>query len=283
MKMMTATRTRIDAPYELTADKIRFYRENGFVTLKNVFSAETIAAYAPEITRKVHELNTLHLPMEQRTTYQKAFLQVMNLWTKSDVVKEFVFSERLARIAAELMGTSGVRLYHDQALYKEGKGGFTPWHADQYYWPMASTHSVTVWIPLQPVPLDMGPLAFAPKSHLHDLGRELEISDQSESKIEKKLLAANLGQIEQPFELGEVSFHSGWTFHRAGRNLSERPREVMTVIYMDEAMKLAAPRNENQQNDWDTWCPGAKVGELIDTPINPVLGTSKHEASRIRH
>jgi len=273
--MTAATRTELDAPYALPADKIRFYRENGFVTLKNVFSPETIAAYAPEITRKVHELNTLHLPMEQRTTYQKAFLQVMNIWTKSDVVKEFVFAKRLARIAAELMGTIGVRMYHDQALYKEGKGGFTPWHADQYYWPMASTHSVTVWIPLQPTPLEMGPLAFAPKSHLHDLGRELEISDQSESKIEKKLLAANLGQVEQPFELGEVSFHSGWTFHRAGRNLSDRPREVMTVIYMDEAMKLAAPRNENQQCDWDTWCPGAKVGEQINTPINPVLWSSK--------
>jgi len=271
MKMMTATPAGLDAPTALAPEQIDFYRENGFVTLKHVFSPETIDAYAPEITRRVHELNTLHLPMEQRTTYQKAFLQVMNLWTKSDVVKEFVFSRRLARIAAELMGTAGVRLYHDQALYKEGKGGFTPWHADQYYWPMASTHSVTAWIPLQATPLEMGPLAFAPKSHRHDLGRDLEISDQSESKIEKKLLAENLGQVEQPFELGEVSFHSGWTFHRAGRNLTDRPREVMTVIYMDSEMRLAAPRNSWQQNDWDTWCPGAKVGELIDTPINPVL------------
>src|SRR5882672_645603 len=274
MKTLTATRPGLDAPFALTADQIRFYRENGFVTLKDVLSAETIAACAPEISRKVQELNTLHLPMEQRTTYQKAFLQVMNIWTKSDVVKEFVFSRRLARIAAELMGTGGVRMYHDQALYKEGKGGFTPWHADQYYWPLASTHTVTVWIPLQATPMDLGPLAFAPKSHLHDLGRDLEISDQSEAKIEKKLLAANLGQVEQPFELGEVSFHSGWTFHRAGRNLSDRPREVMTVIYMDEAMRLAAPRNENQQNDWDTWCPGAKVGEPIETSINPVLWSS---------
>jgi len=275
MTTITATRTELDAPYALAPEKIRSYRENGFVTLKNVLSPETIAAYAPEITRKVHELNTLHLPMEQRTTYQKAFLQVMNLWTKSDVVKEFVFSKRLARIAAELMGTAGVRMYHDQALYKEGKGGFTPWHADQYYWPLASTHTVTAWIPLQKTPMELGPLAFAPKSHRHDLGRDLEISDQSEAKIEKRLLAANLGQVEEPFELGEVSFHSGWTFHRAGRNLSDRPREVMTVIYMDEDMKLAAPRNQNQQNDWDTWCPGAKVGELIDTPINPVLWSSR--------
>jgi ectoine hydroxylase-related dioxygenase (phytanoyl-CoA dioxygenase family) len=117
----------------------------------------------------------------------------------------------------------------------------------------------------------MGPLAFAPGSQKLDLGRDLEISDASQSNIEKKLLAAGLGQVDEPFELGEVSFHAGWTFHRAGKNTSSTPREVMTVIYMDADMRLAAPRNENQQNDWDTWCPGAKVGERIDTPLNPVL------------
>jgi len=64
------------------------------------------------------------------------------------------------------------------------------------------------------------------EAHIEDL--------EKQAKIEKKLLAANLGQVEEAFELGEVSFHSGWTFHRAGRNLTGRPREVMTVIYMDE-------------------------------------------------
>ena len=266
-----ARRADLDSPYALSEEQQRFYRERGFIKLKHVFAPQALAAYGPEITRKVHELNTLHLPMEQRTTYQKAFLQVMNLWTKSDVVKEFVFGRRLARLAAELMGVSGVRLYHDQALYKEGRGGFTPWHADQYYWPLASTHSVTAWIPLQATPLEMGPLAFAPGSHLVDVGRDLKISDMSQQVIEQKLFDRNLGQVEEPFDLGEVSFHSGWTFHRAGRNLSDRPREVMTLIYMQEDMRLAAPRNESQRQDWDTWCPGAKVGELIDTRINPVL------------
>ncbi len=104
---LTAAPVDLDAPYALAAEQIRFYRENGFVKLKNVFGAGTIARYGPQITRRVHELNTLHLPMEERTTYQKAFLQVMNLWTKCGIVKDFVFSKRLARIAAELMGTSG--------------------------------------------------------------------------------------------------------------------------------------------------------------------------------
>jgi hypothetical protein len=46
---------------------------------------------------------------------------------------------------------------------------------------------------------------------------------------------------------------------------------VMTMIYMDADMRLAQPVNHMQQNDWDTWCPGAVVGEVINSPINPVL------------
>ena len=115
-------------------------------------SPATIAAYEPEITGKVIELNTQDLPLEARDTYGKAFLQVMNLWQDSELVLEFVSSPRLARIAAQLLGVRSVRLYHDQALYKESGGGVTPWHADQYYWPFATDRCVTAWIPLQDSP-----------------------------------------------------------------------------------------------------------------------------------
>jgi len=36
-------------------------------------------------------------------------------------------------------------------------------------------------------------------------------------------------------------------------------------------MKLKAPENKNQQADWDVWCPGATIGEVIDTEMNPVI------------
>jgi len=45
----------------------------------------------------------------------------------------------------------------------------------------------------------------------------------------------------------------------------------MTIIYMDKNMLLKNPENTNQLNDWNTWCPGAKVGEVIDTALNPII------------
>ncbi|MEB2777903.1 hypothetical protein SYJ56_21495 [Algoriphagus sp. D3-2-R+10] len=49
-------------------------------------------------------------------------------------------------------------------------------------------------------------------------------------------------------------------------------RKVMMVIFMDASATLKNPENKNQINDWNTWCPGAKIGEVIDTELNPVVG-----------
>ncbi|RYZ00338.1 MAG: phytanoyl-CoA dioxygenase [Chitinophagaceae bacterium] len=216
-------------------------------------------------------MNTVTTALDARDTYGKAFLQLFNLWREDEYARALVFSRRLARIATELMEVEGVRLYHDQALYKEGGGGITPWHADQYYWPLQTDKTVTAWIPLQATPLEMGPLEFSAGSHRIVEGRELAIGDESEAIIQKRLRVTDFRHVVEPFDIGEVSFHSGWVFHRAGANATPHTRRVMTIIYMDRDMLLKDPENDNQVHDWNTWCPGAKVGEVINSPINPVL------------
>lgn len=259
----------LETPYPLPAEAVAFYRENGYVKLKEVLSPEVLAYYGKIITDQVIKLNTLTKPMEERTTYEKAFLQIMNLWRENEEVKEFVFSRRLAKIATDLMEVEGVRLYHDQALYKEPSGGITPWHADQFYWPLSSPKTITVWIPLQATPMEMGPLAFAEKSQSVEIGRDLEISDESEAYMATQLTQFNLN--ETPFDLGEVSFHAGWLFHRAGANRSDTPRKVMTMIYMDKDQRITPPKNTYQEADWTTWLSSKEVGTTPNGPLNPVL------------
>lgn len=257
--------------YSLTKEQVEFFQENRYIKLKHVLNAQTLEYFNSIISKKVEELNEEKTPLEQRSTYGKAFLQLFNLWEKDNHIKELVFSKRLAQIASDLMQVDGVRLYHDQALFKEAGGGITPWHADQHYWPLETDKTITVWIPLQETPLEMGPLEFSAGSHQILDGRDLSISDDSEQKIEKRLKVTDFTHVIEPFDVGEVSFHSGWVFHRAGANQTNKTRKVMTVIYMDKDMKLKKPSNPGQQNDWETWCPGASVGKTIDTPLNPVL------------
>ncbi len=261
----------LNETYILTKEQLDFYNRNRYIKLKEVLSPEAVAYYGDIISQKVNEMKKESTSLEQRNTYGKAFLQLFNLWREDERIKELIFSKRIAKIAADLMQADGARLYHDQALYKEPGGGITPWHADQYYWPLETDKTITAWMPLQATPLDMGPLEFSAGSHKIVEGRELEIGDDSETMIQQKLKVTDFKHVIEAFDLGEISFHSGWVFHRAGANKTEQMRKVMTIIYMDKEMQLKEPENENQINDRNTWCPGSKVGEVIETEMNPLL------------
>ena len=261
----------IVSDFEVDARTREQFDLQGYVKLRGVLDPVALTAWAPVITSAVIDLNTEDLPLAERDTYGRAFLQVSNLWRERDAVVPFVTSPDLARIAAALLGVESVRLYHDQALYKEPSGGITPWHADQYYWPFDSDRCVTVWIPLQDTADDMGPLTFAVGSHTFVSGRDLPISDESEARLQEGLSAADYTIDATPYRLGDISFHLGWTFHRAGENRSAHPRRVMTMIYVDAAVTITEPTNENQVVDLGRWMPGQVPGEVVASPLNPVL------------
>jgi len=257
--------------YPLTKEQVQFYRENNYIKLKNVFDKEIIFKYNSIISEQVSKMTKDDIPLEEKDTYGKAFQQLFNLWTKNDEISELVLDRRLAAIASRLMEVEGVRIYHDQALFKQAGGGITPWHADQYYWPLNSDKTITAWIPLQETPLSMGPLEFSAGSQAIQEGRDLEIGDDSEAKIQERLRVTDFNHIIEPFDIGEVSFHSGWIFHRAGANETDQTRKVMTVIFMDKDMKAIKPQNQGQQKDLETWLPGVQVGETASSKINPVV------------
>ncbi len=69
----------LDIEYKLTSEQIQFYEQNNFIKLNNVLTPDVIQYFNTEISRKVDQLNTNEVPLEQRSTYGKAFLQLFNL------------------------------------------------------------------------------------------------------------------------------------------------------------------------------------------------------------
>ncbi|HEX6077677.1 MAG TPA: phytanoyl-CoA dioxygenase family protein [Micromonosporaceae bacterium] len=268
--MATPTVT-LDTPYPLAGRDRATFAEQGFVRLPSVVTGEIVGKYEPEITRIVTGRQSGHVPLPDRDTYGRAFLQVTNLWRDSEKVRELVFAQRFAQLATELLGVTGVRLYHDQALYKEPGGGHTPWHADRYYWPLVGDRCCTLWLPLQNTPLAMGPLGFAAGSHRFEYGRDLPISDTSEAMLGDALAGRAFPVVEQPYALGEASYHLGWTFHRAAPNRTATLRRAMAVIYVDADIVISEPVNEHQKADLAAWFPGSQPGQVPDTALNPVL------------
>ena len=244
----------------------------GHTLFRAVAAAQEVAVHRRAIANAVRRLAVKIPDLDKRDTYGKAFLQVTNLWEKDDAVKRFVFEKKFAQIAADLLGVEKVRLYHDQALFKEPGGGHTPWHQDQYYWPLDTDKIITMWMPLVDIDDEMGMVTFASGSHAGGAIENVEISDKSE-----ELLAAHISERGFPvakaasMNAGDATFHLGWTIHSAGPNHSDRMREAMTIIYFADGARITKPRSVHQQADLDRWFPGQHPGELASSPLNPIL------------
>jgi ectoine hydroxylase-related dioxygenase (phytanoyl-CoA dioxygenase family) len=262
----------LDEPHTLASDAAESYRRDGFAVVRALATPDEVASFRPAIVAAARRLNRETRPLADRGTYGRAFLQTTNLWPHDDVVRGFVFARRFARVAAELMGVAGVRLYHDQALFKEGHGGFTPWHQDQFYWPLDTTHTITMWMPLHDLTAEMGIMHFARGSHAEGQLTDLPIGRASQERL-AQLVARRGFAVAGPtgMRAGDATFHSGWTLHGAPPNATDQTREVMTVIYFADGTRVAAADAQARALDLALWLPGLAPGDLAASPLNPVL------------
>jgi len=245
---------------------------NGHVLVRQAASSEYVAENRDAIGEVVRNLSLETRSLENRTTYDKAFLQITNLWQKDDAVKQFVFEKRFAQIAADLLGVDKVRLYHDQALFKEPGGGRTPWHQDKYYWPLDTDKMITMWMPLVDIDLEMGMITFVNRSHKRGAIESVEISDESEELFDR-YVSENKFEITRAslMKAGDATFHLGWTVHSAGPNRSNKMREVMTIIYFADGANITQPNSTHQEADLAAWFGGKLPGEPADSHLNPIM------------
>lgn len=263
----------LDSEYRLSQDQIEQYRRDGFILLRGVCSPEEIRPYRDAIFDATMGHNRETRPLEERDTYGKAFLQVMNLWTFDDRVCGFTLAKRFARIAAQLMEVDRVRLYHDQALFKEPGGGHTPWHQDQFYWPLTTDRAITMWMPLVDISEVMGSMTFAAGSQENGfVPISTEISDASESYFDRYVREKNYPlKTSGGMNAGDATFHSGWTLHRAPGNVTDRVREAMTIIYFPDGTPVAEPVNDFQRADHKTWLDAIEPGLPAGGKLNPIM------------
>lgn len=258
--------------YPLSAGQVRCHNRDGHVFLPQLMPAHLLAPFREAIVAIAERHRGEQRPLAERDTYGKAFLQIFNLWTLHETVRRFVLAPRFAEVAARLLGVEAVRLYHDQALFKEAGGGITPWHQDQYYWPLDTARTITLWMPLVDVDEDMGLMQFM--SGAHKLGSIVNqgISDASEALYANHVAEQGLEVSTMPkARAGDASFHAGWTPHRALPNESSTQREVMTVIYFADGARITNPVRPEAEGDRRAWLGSLPPGAPAATRLNPIV------------
>jgi hypothetical protein len=262
----------LDASHAIADGVVGDFTDHGHCVVKGLASAAECAAYLPEIQVGLDLLHPEPSPLADRDTYGKAFLQAFALRSVHEPTKGFVDSPRFAEVAATLLGVNGVRLYHDQALFKEPGGGRTPWHQDQNYWPLDTDDIVTMWMPLRDIDPAVGSMTFVDGSQRDgDVGAG-EISDASDTAIQASVVRESRSTTTHgALKAGDATFHRGWTIHSAGPNPTEKMRPVMTIIWFADGARITAPNGPEQEFDLAAWLDNGVPGTLAAAVGNPLL------------
>jgi ectoine hydroxylase-related dioxygenase (phytanoyl-CoA dioxygenase family) len=261
-------KTETEYPHIISENQIQAYQDRGFLTTTDVLSQTEIEQYGTAVDKEVASRTSEdNRAVSEKSTYEQSFIQCMRLWETSPEVQPLTFHPGLAGIAAQLMGVEKVRLWQDQALYKEPGGEDTEAHQDQTFWPIGDVPLVSAWIPFQRVENQHGAMAYVPGSH--KVG-SLRIVDITRSTTPYPILedpALNGAKPEQVcVDPGSVIWHSGFTIHRASANVSDQTRRVFTVVYFADGFRRARSKPVFPLDR-----AGVVVGELMEGEGLPIL------------
>lgn len=137
-----------DSP--LSDDAVETFARDGVVLLRGVFAdwIERLQAGVDENLSSPGEFGRVYTKSDDSGRF---FGDYCN-WQRIDAYRDFFFSSAAGSIAAQLLGSDSVRIFHEHVLVKEpGTAQKTPWHHDQPYYCVEGQKLCSLWIPLDPV------------------------------------------------------------------------------------------------------------------------------------
>jgi ectoine hydroxylase-related dioxygenase (phytanoyl-CoA dioxygenase family) len=243
---------------------VEAFRRDGFVHLKGLLDASEVAVFRKAVDAAVERRRRNDTrELSEKTPYEQSFIQCQYLWEDCPDVRPLTFHPKVVAAAAALIGADAMRVWHDQALYKEAGGRETDAHQDHPYWPITEVKALTAWIPLVDVDHETGCMGYVPGSHR---GEAEYVNIFSEPGSGAALIAKQKAKpVFAPARAGDVLFHHGLTVHLAKPNRSDHMRRVYTCIYVADGC-TRAKEGLHPSLDRD----GIAVGAKIDGGATPI-------------
>lgn len=257
---------------ELSTTQIKQYRDQGFLVVENFLDAAELETWRTQtdeaVAQRLAENLALSNQRDPDAYYAQVFTQCLRLGYTHDGIHELMFDERLAQVAATLAGVEGIRIWHDQALFKPPYGNPTGFHLDVPFWSFYSKDAISIWVALDDATIENGCLWYLPGTHKN-------------ARFELTSIDENLGGIFKGYPewrriealpancpAGSAVFHNGLTAHGAGANMTAHPRRAMTCAYMPDGSTFNGQRNVLTEAYFES----LTVGDLLnDSHENPLV------------
>jgi len=266
--------------HQITQEQIQFYRTNGFFVIEDFLSPEELEHWRKTVTTAVKERAGIKIPGKDIKTgeadginedadyFGKVFDQLLNLWQTNQQVKELMLDQRIGKMAAQLAGVDGIRIWHDQALIKRPWANPTAWHLDTPFWSFSDRNAISIWIALDNATLENGCLFFIPGSHKLTNFDKITIGRNMDGIFDVYPQLKNTMPVAVPMKAGSCSFHNGLTVHGANANMTNGFRRAMTCSYMPEGNTFNGEPNILP----DAYLSNLKIGDLLNNDAqNPLI------------
>ena len=275
---------------ELTVTQIESYHEHGFLVVEGFFDDVELEMWRQCIDAAVidrlegsveHSTNQMNPDSSSRINlnltnqanpqdfYARVFTQCLRLADTNDAVRELVYDPRLGKLTNDLVGTEGIRVWHDQALIKPPHGNPTAWHLDVPYWSFDSHDAISFWVALDDATLENGCMWYIPGSHKtarfdnnvgigHNVGELFNVYPEWR----------DIDPVPVPCPAGSIVWHNGLCAHGAGANMTNKYRRAMTCAFMPDGSYFNGKRNILPPDLFES----LEVGDLLENEEqNPLV------------
>ena len=259
------------------------FAADGAVCVRQAFDREHVELACRAIDENLASLSGL--AKRASADEDGAFVEDFCNWSRLASMERFIRESPAATIAAELMGSTTVRLYHDHVLVKEpGTRQRTPWHQDQPYYNVAGSQNASMWFPVDPVDraatlefvagTHRGPW-YMPRSFLDDQARwfpDGSLAELPDFAADNRRDPSRWRILGWELEPGDAVFFNMLTVHGAGGVPGPHRRRVLSVRMLGDDM-VHAPRRWSTSPPFDSLVDEIPAGAPMDHRSFPLLWT----------
>jgi ectoine hydroxylase-related dioxygenase (phytanoyl-CoA dioxygenase family) len=234
---------------QLTADQVRFFVDNGYLSLDAIATKEEILEIRAIIEKLFEERRgeregAYGELIEAQPPKEANSPQILNPVNYAPKLHKTQCFQNALSIAKQLLGNDA-RFFLDVSILKRARvGAGTPWHQDAAFRdPRFEYKEVAIWVPLQEVNVESGCLHFIPGSHKNSVMAHRPVNNDPASQALECVEHFNpAAEVACPLPAGGCTLHHPETLHSAGPNVSNSPRLAYIMTFAAAPRPAAAPR-----------------------------------------